>query len=358
MPTISENEFKDIILKRTPILDVRAQVEFAQGRIPGSINLPILNDEHRHEIGVIYKQSGNEAAVRRGHELVTGDYKAQLLAAWENIFKTNSNTVLTCFRGGQRSQISQSWLSQLGMTLPRIAGGYKAFRQYLINEMNRLSVQPMIVISGPTGSGKTKLIDRVKSFHPAIDLEKLAHHRGSAFGQHSEVQPAQADYENQLAQELLLIEAEGRKLPIVIEDESRMIGKTAQPEPFFNQLRASPLIYLEEPIESRVQVILEEYVLDLSPTERVKAYARYEKALQMISGKLGFERYEEIKHDLLNAIQLSDQKNDFNLHQVWIKKLLLWYYDPLYLKSFERRNPNVIFRGSRKAAEEFLRAQS
>jgi tRNA 2-selenouridine synthase len=357
LPTIPEHQFKELVLSRPSIVDVRAPVEFAQGHIPGSINIPILNNEHRQEIGLIYKQRGQEAAVKRGHELVSGDHKINIISQWREKLENEPHSILTCFRGGKRSQLAQQWLAELGLNRPRVAGGYKDFRQYLLLELQRLSSQPMVVISGPTGSGKTKLINQVKTFRPAVNLEALAHHRGSAFGQHSEPQPSQADYENCLAYELIKYELMGPHSPLVVEDESRMIGKTAQPEIFFDQLRQSPLIYLEESVASRVQVILEEYILELTETERLKSYARYFKALEMISGKLGGVSFEEIKRDLSNAVEQSNQNNDFSLHSIWIEKLLLRYYDPLYLKSFERRNPNVVFRGSREHAQEYLKSQ-
>ncbi len=355
-PLVTASDFNKMLFESTPVIDVRAPVEFAQGHIPGAINLPILNNEHREEIGTLYKQRGQAAAVSRGHELVSGEYKAQMISRWKQYVEENPKTILTCFRGGQRSQLAQSWLQESSQLVrPRIEGGYKAFRQHLIDELTRMSNTPMIVVSGPTGSGKTRLIEQVKKFRPAVDLEALANHRGSAFGHHSTEQPSQADYENQLAKELILMEEKLKVLPLILEDESRMIGRTAQPEKFFDQLRTSSLIYLDETVESRVSVIFDEYILKMNDDERTKAYARYQVALQKISAKLGGIRFQELHSDLNNAIKAATEHNELKSHQVWIEKLLIWYYDPLYLRSFERRNPNVIFRGSRKDAIEFLK---
>ncbi len=353
-PVVAASEFKKILLAETPLIDVRAPIEFGLGHIPGAVNLPILSDEHRNEIGTIYKQQGNAAAVKRGYELVSGDYKTEMIQSWSAFISHHPDTILTCFRGGQRSQITQAWLSEIGLIRPRIDGGYKAFRQFILQELERLSTQPMIVISGPTGSGKTILIDRIKNSLPVVNLEALANHRGSAFGQFTAGQPSQADYENQLTQKLLKIEAIHSVKSLIVEDESRLIGRTAQPETFFNQLRASAIIFLDQPLNERVEVIFEEYVLNDSAEERTKAFKRYVTALTKISKKLGGLRYQELQNDLATAIQSSKDHNDHSQHHVWIEKLLVWYYDPLYLGSLDKRKPTVIFRGTRAAAEEYL----
>ena len=118
-----------------------------------------------------------------------------------------------------------------------------------------------------------------------MNLEKISNHRGSAFGQLSIPQPSQADFENILTQRLLQIEAKTTNQKLVIEDESRMIGRNVQPEKFFDQLRRSEIIFLTEPVESRVDVIFDEYIYNLSIEERNKAFARYEIAMQKISKK-------------------------------------------------------------------------
>lgn len=351
---VNEDEFKRLLLSETPVIDVRAPVEFNQGHIPGSINMPILSDEHRHEIGIIYKQKGQAAAIKRGHELVSGEYLLRMVSQWKSFMTQNPSAVLTCFRGGQRSQIAQGWLNDAGVVRPRIAGGYKAFRQFMLHEIERISQKPLLVISGPTGSGKTLLIEKVKCFRPAVNLEALAHHRGSAFGQLSIPQASQADFENLLAQQLLKAETQDSAHKLVVEDESRMIGRNAQPDTFFNQLRSSAIIFLEEPIDSRVQVIFDEYVLNLSLEERAKAFDRYQTAAQKISKKLGGLRFKELQTNLNDAISTSIEQGQHEQHKVWIEKLLVWYYDPLYLGSLEKRNPKIIFRGSREAAIQYL----
>jgi len=349
-------DFREIILKKIPVIDVRAPVEFASGCIPGSVNLPLLNNEERHIIGTTYKEQGQAAAVNLGHELISGDVKKDRVKAWIEFTKLHPECLLTCFRGGLRSKISQTWLSEASVHRPRLNGGYKAFRQFLLNELDRLSSRPMRVISGGTGCGKTLLISEAQNFCPAVDLEFLARHRGSAFGAYTEAQPSQSDFENLLVSELLRKEELSPGAPVIVEDESRMIGKIAQPEKFFNTLRESEIILLQETLESRVQVIFDEYILKLVAKNRFEDILNYQKAFQIIAKKLGHLRFQEVSADLLRAQSEMAESRNFELHKVWIEKILVWYYDPLYVESLNKRKPRIIFQGSREEALEFLRA--
>lgn len=362
LPVIESHQFSSLILEKIPVVDVRAPIEFMAGSIPGSVNRPILSDDERHEIGTLYKQQGSQAAVARGYELVSGPVKEGRLSAWEEALQADPRTALTCFRGGQRSQIAQAWLRERGWERPRIAGGYKAFRQHLIQEMNRLSVREMCVISGATGSGKTLLLRQVQSLRPTVDLEQMAHHRGSAFGGYPGGQPAQADFENALAAQLIRLQVEGDSRPLVVEDESRLIGRCAQPELFFESLRSSGVVMVDEDLESRVQVTFEDYILN-SPMGAgageagLETFSRYRKSLQGISRKLGGLRFAEVEKDLQEAEQ-AYQKGDLEPNRVWIRKLLEFYYDPLYFISLDRRSPKTLFRGSRAEVLSWLSTSS
>lgn len=352
MELIPSSQFGDLILNRIPIIDVRAPVEFAQGHLPDSINLPLLNDDERKEIGTIYKQLGQAAAIQRGHELISGEVKESRVGAWAQYVSENPQAVITCFRGGLRSQISQEWLAVKGFARPRIQGGFKAFRQMLMNETERLSEQKICVVSGATGSGKSLVIQQCYPIRPTVDLEKLAHHRGSAFGGHLEPQPSQVTFENGLAAELLQIEKRfGSTRPLLVEDESRLIGRCAQPEKFFNQLRSSEILFIEEPLDSRVQVTFDDYIVN-SPL----IFSRFEKSLEGISKKLGGLRYREIREDLERSKTEFREHQEINSNKVWIEKLLVWYYDPLYLGSLQRRQPQILMRGSRSQILSYLKS--
>ena len=184
------SDFRHIFLNDVSMMDVRAPIEFAQGAFPGVVNLPLMNDEERQKVGTCYKQRGQEAAITLGHSLVSGEIKNGRIAAWAAFAKVHPHGVLYCFRGGLRSQITQQWLqSEAGIAYPRVIGGYKAMRTFLL-ETTQAAAQEcdFTVLSGSTGTGKTELIAQL---HHGIDLEGHANHRGSSFGQRITGQPTQ-----------------------------------------------------------------------------------------------------------------------------------------------------------------------
>lgn len=341
MKLIAPTAFERLVLAKTAILDVRAPVEFAEGALPNSVNLPILNNEERAQVGTVYKQQGSEAAVALGHSLVSGAVKAGRIAAWSQFARENPEGIITCFRGGMRSALAQSWLAEAGFNLSRIEGGYKEFRNFYMRRTVELSQHPLVVISGATGAGKTLLL---RSLAKAIvDLEKLARHRGSAFGAYDEKQPAQSSFENSLAAELIALNQAAPTETWFIEDESRMVGTRVVPESVFLQLRASPVVLVEEDLAVRVENTFQEYIKDASPG----FVARYCEAIKNISRKLGGELTKEIFVDIASARNLDD-------HKIWIEKLLRLYYDPMYLRSLAKRNPKILFRGTRQEVREYL----
>ncbi|WP_430233834.1 tRNA 2-selenouridine(34) synthase MnmH [Nitrosomonas communis] len=261
---ISIDQLKELFITETPLIDVRAPVEFLQGSLPGSVNIPILNNEERRLVGTTYKNQGQEAAVRLGYQMILGPVKQSRLDQWLRFVRANPRTVLYCFRGGKRSQITQQWLKEAGVERPLIVGGYKIARQFLMDTIDQFSEdKKLLVITGPTGGGKTKLIHEVRNIYPALDLEAIARHRGSAFGELPISQPRQIDFENRLAVNLLKLESRLQSNgPLVVEDESRHIGKVYLPTTFFMHMRSSEVIWLDEPFEVRVENIFEDYVLN------------------------------------------------------------------------------------------------
>ena len=183
MQLATSHNYQDILLNSSGLLDVRAPIEFAQGAIPNAANLPLLDDEQRHEIGLKYKQAGKDKAIALGHSLIQGAIKQRKIEQWTQYAQQNKNSYLYCFRGGLRSEISQHWLHESGVSIPRVAGGYKALRKFLINELTKANNHfSFVLVGGLTGCRKTSLI---KSLNNGIDLEGAAHHRGSSFGAHA-----------------------------------------------------------------------------------------------------------------------------------------------------------------------------
>lgn len=225
--TQTVQDYRAILLAGTPLIDVRAPVEFQQGAMPGAINLPLMNDDERAAVGTCYKRQGPEAALALGHQLVCGETRQQRMKAWLNACRQNPAGYLCCARGGQRSHIVQQWLHESGTDYPLIQGGYKALRQAAIQLTEELVQKPIVLIGGCTGNGKTQLVQQQPN---GVDLEGLAHHRGSSFGRTVEPQLSQASFENLLAVEMLKTDSRQDLRLWVLEDEGRMIGANHLPE--------------------------------------------------------------------------------------------------------------------------------
>jgi tRNA 2-selenouridine synthase len=335
MNQLTSSEFESVLLRRTCFIDVRSPIEFDLGSIPGAVNLPLLTNDERHQIGVVYKTEGQAAAIALGHHLVSGLVKAERLEAWCEQIQTNPDSVVYCFRGGLRSQIVQSWLREAGYHVPIVEGGYKALRQFCLQTIDSLPGQlDFQVVSGPTGSGKTNYLNKASG--ASIDLEALAHHRGSAFGAMTTKQPTQIDFENQLAVELL--KAAKQSAPVFIEDESQQIGHRLIPAALYRKMQASPKLILNVPIEVRVEAILNDYVVNstLGTAGDIARFSSFKQSVRAISRKLGGSRTQEILIDLENSQKEFESTQTFETNRIWIRKLLEWYYDPFYNFASER----------------------
>ena len=360
MTRADTDDFGSLFSKEVALLDVRAPLEFQQGAFPGATNLPLMNDEERHQVGLRYKQVNQEAAIQLGHELVSGDIKAARVAQWKTFVQTHPEGYLYCFRGGLRSRISQAWLAEAGIEYPRIVGGYKAMRTFLLESLTKhIELSDFVLVSGLTGSGKTEVIQSLSS---TVDLEKLAHHRGSSFGKHATDQPVQINFDNSLAIALLRLHARG-KSRIALEDESRMIGRCALPLSLRDKMQTSSVVWLEEPMAIRVERILHDYVEDLGTQFATKLgaeagfdafSARLLESLQNLIKRLGGERHTRLAAAMQAALNEQKSKGTLDLHREWIRPLLSEYYDPMYEHQRTSKLSRVIFSGDRAAVTEYL----
>ena len=272
MPRHSLAEFQALPY---PILDVRAPIEFAQGHLPGALNLPLFTDEERARIGTTYKQVSQERAVHLGLEFfgpkMSGLVKqAQKLAQGKEVR-------LHCWRGGMRSG-AVLWLLELaGFRVHLLDKGYKEYRRAVLASFE--VPRAWRVLGGLTGSGKTDVLHALAATPaapPVLDLEGLASHKGSAFGAIGQpVQPTQEQFENNLAAALAALPAEA---PIWVEDESRQIGRLTIPPALFGQLRTAPRWVLEVPRAARVAKLAAEYGAE-DPAELAAAIERLQKRL-------------------------------------------------------------------------------
>jgi len=354
------DDYASLFLEGTPLLDLRAPAEFATGAVPAATNLPLMSDDERAVVGTCYKQQGQAAAIELGYRLVSGTVREARMTAWLEYFHRHPDGMIYCARGGLRSETVQNWLAAAGCRRPRVVGGYKALRRFLIDNLERISASwPLWLLTGLTGCGKTDLLVTLEW---AVDLEAHARHRGSSFGGMPEPQPGNIDFENGLAIELLRREAGGQQVWI-LEDESRMIGSCCLPLPLFEAMRRAPLVVLECSPEERITRIEQQYVA--TPAVQLahahgaeKGLAvlagQLEQALQRLTRKLGEQNYRQLHQLLRQALQRQALDGETCEHREWIGRLLHDYYDPLYRHHLQRRRERVIFQGNAEQCREFL----
>jgi len=342
--------FRSIVLEDRPLIDVRAPVEFNKGAFPSATNLPLMNDEERHLIGIRYKEQGNASAVELGKKLV-GPLKEERVKAWSDFVHAHPDAYLYCFRGGQRSQISQAWIKESGITIPRLKGGYKAFRGFLMSESERISAESeTLILAGRTGSGKTLLLHELAN---SIDLEGLANHRGSSFGRFISSQPTQINFENALGYELIKHEHKSHK-HLVIEDESHNIGQVYIPKPVFDNFREGQRVILKTSMKERVDITFEEYVIQALTNYQTQygvqgAHIWYEDAdagLDRIKKRLGHEHHHQLKTIFAEAFEEQENTGNLELHKTWIEMLLKEYYDPMYDYQIQKSEIPIAFEGN------------
>lgn len=355
------DDYRSLLLNDTPLLDVRAPVEFEQGAFPLTTNIPLMNDAEREAVGKQYKHLGQDEAILLGHKLVQGEVKQQRVDQWEAFFEQHPEGVLYCFRGGLRSKITQQWIyEQTGKVYPRVKGGYKALRRFLLDELERSAeiIQP-VMLGGRTGIGKTVLL---QTLNQQVDLEGLFHHRGSVFGKHVDPQPSQIDIENKLSIELLRHRQHGHT-SLVFEDEAANIGSRRIPVVLFDKFKQSPLILLQASIDERVDITFHEYITEalaehqsfLGEQEGWQSWANYlQFCFDKIQRRLGGVRYQEFKTLLATALDHQLKTNDASLHKEWIRLMLVEYYDPMYDYQISKKQERVVFSGSFNEVIEYL----
>ena len=303
-----------------PLLDVRSPGEFAFAHIPGALNLPLFTDEERAKVGTAHARSGREGAVHLALELV-GGHLAALLARARHLCGGKREVLLHCWRGGMRSD-SMRWLLETGgFTVHRLEGGYKSYRTFVRNELAR--PRPILVLGGYTGCGKTDILLELQRLgSQVIDLEGLAHHKGSAFGAlgQAEDQPGNEWFENQLYEQWRRCDPDR---PVWLEDESRHIGHVTMCEEFFAQLGRSPLVRVFLPDEERVAHLVRDYG-GQDMREGLLA------ALERLQRRLGGE--------LIQRCRLWIDEGNY----ADAARAVLHYYDRCYAHQIENRQAPVI----------------
>jgi len=311
-PRKNEITYENAVNLKNPLfIDVRAPVEYQKDHIPGSINIPLFDNEERSEIGKIYKLLGKDDAVVRGSE-IAGNKIGDIVANVRNI--KNRDIIIYCFRGGMRSSSLVTLLNSLELEVRKLEGGYKNYRKFIRNEVENLNIkQDLFVLHGLTGTGKTEIIRKIKN---SIDLEKIAGHRSSVFGGIGLEKNTQKKFESLLIQKINYLKNERY---IFVEGESRKIGDLHIPEKLLQRMYNSPGILIEAPVERRVDILLDEYKnFELNPDEVITI-------IESISGRLG-------KKDTNTLIELFKKGLLFEFTALLLEK----YYDPLYKHSLNK----------------------
>ena len=303
------------------IIDVRSEGEYAEDRIPGAINLPVLNNEERAKVGTIYQQVSPFAARKIGAVLVTQNIARYLQSHFADK-SGDYSPLIYCWRGGQRSQSLALVLTQIGWQVTVLEGGYQTYRTYVREQLKTLLQQfHYKILCGLTGTGKTQILQRMaQQGRQILDLEKLAKHRGSLLGQEwhdrLESQPSQKYFESLLLQQLQRCD---REKTVWLESESHKIGKIHLPQGLWEKMKQSPCIEIRLPIEERVTGLLQEYPHFTEHPEILK------EKLQRLKSRCGQERLQQ-------WLEWCDRQE----WRVLVKDLLLNYYDPAYSRSLTR----------------------
>ena len=285
--------------KEGHIIDVRTPAEFEQGHIPGAYNIPLFTNEQRAVVGTIYKRQGKEKAVIKGLEFVGPAMKDMVLKAKK--ISGGKPLYLHCWRGGMRSS-SMAWLFETtGIKCYLLEGGYKAYRRSF-HELLENEPWNFLVVAGPTGSGKTAILDELrKTGEQVLDLEGLAHHKGSAFGSLGEQpQPTNEQFENDIHREFRNFTP---ARPVWVEGESRSIGKNYIPDDLFNMLVQSDTIHVIPDFEYRVKRLVVDYA-KYPKEDLIRSFEKISKRLGGLRTKNAVEAVQNEQFDVAVRIGL------------------------------------------------------
>lgn len=320
-------DIADFLEGVAPIIDVRSPGEYMHGHIPGAHSLPLFSNEERAIVGTLYKQQGRDAAVLEGLR-IAGPKLATIVEQARGL-APDGRIRVHCWRGGERSG-SVAWLlDKAGFAeVVTLRKGYKAFRQYVLDSFS--APINVLVLGGYTGTGKTELLGHLRALgQQVVDLEALAHHRGSSFGALGEKpQPSTEHFENLLWSEVAKLD---RARTVWVEDESLMIGRCKIPQSFFDSMRAAMLYFADMPQEQRAERLVADY--GEYPREQLA------EAIKRIERRLGPQHCKAA----LVALEAGDLKT--------VAMIMLTYYDKAYLRGAETRDAKRVVRLPASAAD-------
>lgn len=307
-----------------PIIDVRSPGEFDHAHIPGAVNIPLFDNDERALVGTKYKQAGKDAAVLLGLDMV-GPKLTEFVRQSRRLNPESREVLVHCWRGGMRSGSFAWLLNTAGITATTLVGGYKAYRNTVLAGLGE--PRPLMILGGKTGSGKTDILKELaRQGEQVIDLEGLAHHKGSSYGAIGQLpQPSTEQFENLLFEQWQQL-APGDESPprrIWLEDESRNVGSCFIPMPLWHQMRAAPVAFVDVPKEVRIERLVREYT-GIDHQLLIEATKRIER-------RLGGQTTKRA----LDALAVNDYAT--------VADLTLGYYDKAYLHGLSQRESALTF---------------
>lgn len=300
------------------IIDVRSPSEFAEDHIPGAINCPVLDDQERIKVGTLYKQVNSFEAKKIGAALVAKNIGRHL----EQLFldkPKNWKPLIYCWRGGNRSGSMAHIFAKVGWPAAQLDGGYKSYRQHVNHTLPDLTAPiQWKVVCGSTGSGKSLLLQILADKGAQVlDLEKLAHHRGSVLGRMpSGEQPSQKNFESQIWDSLRQFDT---SKTVFVEAESKKVGDLRVPDSIIEKMRLAPCINLELSVAHRIALLMEDYAHFVQDTDQLNEQIN---CLSALYGKAQITAW-------------TDLAKQGNLQQL-VQELLLQHYDPSYRRAIDR----------------------
>ena len=300
------------------IIDARSEDEFALDHLPGAVNWPTLNNAERISIGTLYTQVNPFEARKRGAAMaarnIAGHIDRHVIG-----LPRDWKPLAYCWRGGQRSGSLSMVLGQIGFRVTLLEGGYKAFRAAMVQDIGqRVAGLRFQVVCGPTGSGKTRLLQALDAQGAQVlDLEALANHRSSVLGaMPGLLQPSQKRFDTLVWDRLRSFNA---LRPVFVESESKKVGNLSVPLALMDAMRAAPCLTVQLPDPQRVALLLEDY------DYLVRDVNHFCQRLAVLASFRG--------HALVARWQAQARAGEF---APVVLELLTQHYDPAYRQSLER----------------------
>ncbi|TDF96356.1 tRNA 2-selenouridine(34) synthase MnmH [Paenibacillus piri] len=306
--------------KEISLIDVRSPSEYADSTIPGSINIPLFDDTERAQVGTLYKQESIEAAKNKGLEIVSQKLPAFIHAIEQTDHRLKA---VFCWRGGMRSRTSATLASLMGMKIYKLTGGFRNYRRWVVGMLEQIKeLPPCYVLNGFTGSGKTDILNRLAEMgYPVVNLEEMAQHRGSIFGEVGRKPNNQKTFDSLLVHDLIRL---ANAPYLVMEAESKRIGRVMLPPALLEAKENGTALFLELPVAERVKHIIGDYKPEAYKEECIRAFTRIEKRIHTpVAAEI---RSLLVNDGFAQAVEL----------------LLLYYYDPRYRHATEQYGSKII----------------